>query len=283
MLGPVTFRHTTQAAWRGGGSAGQTGHANVTAGTWECSTRPTSHIRMSGGLPYGSGHKPGGSTQAPPRRAGGMPRIWSISAADMCSADWFAATMRLAVISTSSSSSVSSRRTSNGSTQPSPFPVDLPWEASLTHTRARARGNQHRRAGTSFNAREPRPLRPGLSHQIVRSERTNVLRLRALGTLRDVELDLLVLVEGLVALRLDGRVVNEDVIAAVLLGDEAEALLGVEPLNCALSHAGCSPCYLGGKSPLRQSPQGGDTPSRLASLEPQEETPLDHKPQPTLL
>src|SRR5690242_5260958 len=69
------------------------------------------------------------------------------------------------------------------------------------------------------------------------SDGTNVLRLRALGALRDVELDLLVLVEGLVALRLDGRVVNEDVIAAVLLGDEAEALLGVEPLDGALSHA----------------------------------------------
>src|SRR6187401_256404 len=69
-----------------------------------------------------------------------------------------------------------------------------------------------------------------------KSDSANVLRLRALGTLRDVELDLLVLVEGLVALRLDGRVVNEDVIAAVLLGDEAEALLGVEPLHGALCH-----------------------------------------------
>src|SRR4051812_46357671 len=81
-------------------------------------------------------------------------------------------------------------------------------------------------------------------HQVVgafdgcRSDGTNVLRLRTLGALRDVELDLLVLVEGLVAPRLDCRVVNEDVIAAVLLSDEAEALLGVEPLDGALSHAG---------------------------------------------
>src|ERR1044072_9714351 len=69
-----------------------------------------------------------------------------------------------------------------------------------------------------------------------RAEGADVLRLRALGALRDVELDLLVLVEGLVALRLDGRVVHEDVVAAVLLRNEAEALLGVEPLHGALSH-----------------------------------------------
>src|SRR3954454_1115558 len=69
------------------------------------------------------------------------------------------------------------------------------------------------------------------------SERANVLRLRALRTLRDVELDLLVLVQGLVALALNGRVVHEDVVAAVLLRNEAEALLGVEPLDGALSHA----------------------------------------------
>src|SRR3569833_275770 len=75
------------------------------------------------------------------------------------------------------------------------------------------------------------------------SERANVLRLRALGALRDVELDLLVLVQGLVALRLDGRVVHEDVVAAVLLRNEAETLLGVEPLNGALSHAGKSPYW----------------------------------------
>ncbi len=58
---------------------------------------------------------------------------------------------------------------------------------------------------------------------LVVSERTDVLRLRALRTLRDVELDLLVLVEALVAVGLNGRVVHEDVVAAVLLRDEAEA------------------------------------------------------------
>src|SRR5262249_22321626 len=74
------------------------------------------------------------------------------------------------------------------------------------------------------------------------SDRADVLRLRALRALGDVELDLLVLVEGLVALGLDGRVVHEDVVAAVLLRDEAETLLGVEPLHGALSHGARYSC-----------------------------------------
>src|SRR3954469_12934992 len=78
--------------------------------------------------------------------------------------------------------------------------------------------------------------------RVVKSDGANVLRLRALGTLRDVELDLLVLVQGLVPLALDGRVVHEDVVAAVLLCDEAEALLGVEPLHGALSHVARYSC-----------------------------------------
>src|SRR6478736_8148933 len=100
---------------------------------------------------------------------------------------------------------------------------------------------------------------------VSRSERTDVLRLRALRPLGDVELDLLVLVQRLVALRLDGRVVNEDVVAAVLLGDEAEALLSVEPLHGALSHAHFL-LLLAWRPPLRRPLQSaGDTPSRLAS------------------
>ena len=42
-----------------------------------------------------------------------------------------------------------------------------------------------------------------------RSDRADVLRLGALGTLGDVELNLLVLVQGLVALGLNRRVVHE--------------------------------------------------------------------------
>src|SRR3954453_3198079 len=77
----------------------------------------------------------------------------------------------------------------------------------------------------------------GASRRWSESDGTNVLRLGALGTLGDVELDLLVLVQRLVAVGLDRRVVHEDVVAAVLLRDEAETLLGVEPLDSALSHA----------------------------------------------
>jgi len=51
--------------------------------------------------------------------------------------------------------------------------------------------------------------------------------------LRDGELDLLALGEGAEALRLDGRLVDEEVLAAVLGGDEAEALGVIEPLHGA--------------------------------------------------
>src|SRR5688572_27823005 len=63
----------------------------------------------------------------------------------------------------------------------------------------------------------------------------NGVGLRALRALDDLELDALTLVKALVPVHLDGRVVDEDVLAAVD-GDEAEALLGVEPLHGALCH-----------------------------------------------
>src|ERR687897_2557300 len=75
------------------------------------------------------------------------------------------------------------------------------------------------------------------------SDGANVLGLGALLALRDVELDLLALVERLVAVRDDGGVVAEDVGAAAVLGDEPEALLRVEPLHSALSHAVLIPCW----------------------------------------
>src|SRR6185312_7052296 len=66
-------------------------------------------------------------------------------------------------------------------------------------------------------------------------ERTNVLRLGALRPLCDVEVDLLVLLQAAVTVSLDRRVVDEDVSAA-LDGNEAEALLSVEPLHNTLRH-----------------------------------------------
>src|SRR3954470_10153114 len=82
---------------------------------------------------------------------------------------------------------------------------------------------------------EPRPsARSGLF--AMRSGDADVLRLRTLRALSEVELDLLVLLERLVAAGLDGREVNEHVLAAAILSDEAEALVSVEPLDGALSH-----------------------------------------------
>ena len=60
--------------------------------------------------------------------------------------------------------------------------------------------------------------------------------LRALLALGDLELDALLLLERPVAAGLDGAVVNEDVCGAVVGGDEAVPLLGVEPLDGALCH-----------------------------------------------
>src|SRR5437764_805822 len=69
------------------------------------------------------------------------------------------------------------------------------------------------------------------------SERADVLRLRALLALGDVEFHLLVLVEATEAARRDRREVREDVGAAVVRADEAEALVGVEPLHGTCSHS----------------------------------------------
>src|SRR3954447_3460067 len=88
----------------------------------------------------------------------------------------------------------------------------------------------------------------------VPSERADVLRLGALLALRDVELDVLTLVEALVALRLDGGEVDEHVGAAVRRRDEPEALLGVEPLHGAL-------CHLSRPS-VSLAPRGGTWPPR---------------------
>src|SRR5665647_2289240 len=70
----------------------------------------------------------------------------------------------------------------------------------------------------------------------LKSEGLNFLSLGALGTLGDLELHALCLFERTVAARLDRGVVNEHVRSAAILGDEAEALFSVEPLNCALNH-----------------------------------------------
>ena len=69
-----------------------------------------------------------------------------------------------------------------------------------------------------------------------RSESVDVLSLGALGALGDLELDARVVLEGLEAGACDRRVVDEDVSAAAVLCDEAEALVVAEPLDGSLCH-----------------------------------------------
>jgi hypothetical protein len=65
------------------------------------------------------------------------------------------------------------------------------------------------------------------------AERDDVLGGRALLALHHVALDALALGQRLEAAALDGRVVDEEILAAVLGRDEAEALGVVEPLHGA--------------------------------------------------
>src|SRR6185295_14143644 len=81
----------------------------------------------------------------------------------------------------------------------------------------------------------PRRLAPrgppcGLGLRLV-LERRDVLGGRALRALDHVELDLVAFLQAPVSLGLDGAVMAEDVLLAVVTRDEAEALFVVEPLD----------------------------------------------------
>src|SRR3954469_21043566 len=80
---------------------------------------------------------------------------------------------------------------------------------------------------------------PGSPGGCAGSDALDLLGLRALRALSHVELDLLALLQLAVATALDGRVVNEDIGAAAVLLDEAEALFAVEPLHGACCHWCC--------------------------------------------
>src|SRR5690348_17352376 len=69
-----------------------------------------------------------------------------------------------------------------------------------------------------------------------RSDGPDLVGLRALGAAAGRVLDPLVFLEAAVAINLDGGVVDEDIGSAVVGGDEAVTLVGVEPLHFALSH-----------------------------------------------
>lgn len=67
------------------------------------------------------------------------------------------------------------------------------------------------------------------------SDHTDILGFFALLARDHVELDVLTLVEVLVAITLDAGEMNENVIT-LLARDEAEALFCIEKLNCTLCH-----------------------------------------------
>ena len=69
-------------------------------------------------------------------------------------------------------------------------------------------------------------------------ESLNVGGLQPLGTADNLEFNGLTLVEGAVAVRLDGGEVDENVLASLAL-DETKALAGVEPLDCTLFFHRC--------------------------------------------
>src|SRR3546814_15213946 len=67
-------------------------------------------------------------------------------------------------------------------------------------------------------------------------DRLHAGSLRALRALRDLVADALAFLQAAEALGLDCREVHEDIRAAVLGCDEAEALGVVEPFHCAVLH-----------------------------------------------
>src|SRR6476620_6096778 len=121
----------------------------------------------------------------------------------------------------------------------------------------------YRRAARCAKTKHPAPSGDGRRGELFRfdcSDGANTRGLRPLGALADLELNFLVLLQGAEAAALNFRVVDEHVRRAVLRGDEAEALLRVEPLHSSLWHfllfllfisSGCGPPCFGTPGPFR--------------------------------
>jgi hypothetical protein len=91
-----------------------------------------------------------------------------------------------------------------------------------------------------LNAEEGRQVcRPSFvdSEQIAQAnlDNLNVLSLPALGALGDVELNALAFLKRTETVRLDGSVMDEDVLA-VFAAQKSKSLGVVKPLDCALFH-----------------------------------------------
>src|SRR5690606_23306402 len=95
----------------------------------------------------------------------------------------------------------------------------------------------HARGGPRAGTRRPRGRRPrGVTVDPRSGDHAYPFGLRALLALRDVELHPLAVIQSLVSIHLNGCEVNEHVRSAVH-GDEAVALLTVEPFDGTLCHA----------------------------------------------
>src|SRR4030095_1960223 len=93
---------------------------------------------------------------------------------------------------------------------------------------------------TGVKRERPGPVTgPGLLYEWLALSPTNVVCLQALRAAVHRELDFIALGEALEALGLDGAEVDEYVFAT-LLGDEAETLRVVEPLDCTCCHGSCT-------------------------------------------
>src|SRR6266404_5794045 len=95
-------------------------------------------------------------------------------------------------------------------------------------------GSGHRAEGGRRRAGPGSQQAPGPARW--RSERADFLRLGALLPPTGGVGDPLILLQAAEAVRLDGRVMDEHVGGSVVGGDEAVALVGVEPLDGAFSH-----------------------------------------------
>ncbi len=108
-----------------------------------------------------------------------------------------------------------------------------------------SRPSDGHRGGPMTPAAKPRPrdlrrsrgtVAHGFTPATSDSEEGDGFRLGTLLTFSDLELNLLALFEGAVAVHLDRAPVDEHVLAVAFEGDESVALFGVEPLDGALCH-----------------------------------------------
>ena len=86
---------------------------------------------------------------------------------------------------------------------------------------------------------QPGPRAPGRrAANLRRLGQAHIDGLEPFGSFLEIELNRLTLFERAESVHLDGGVVHEDISPTIRLRDEAEALLGVEPLDCSGSHGG---------------------------------------------